>query len=535
MGGIVAAMSFKPLDHSHLDGGIELGRRYITDYARVESFYTSDYRRPEHLAALANRLLNRTWKPRFDREATADLLEAYAERHPTPRASLNNIERLRDPQSVCVVTGQQSGLGGGPLFTLYKAVSAIRLARDVERASGQPCIPIFWNASDDSDIGEINRMRSVDHDGNLRKFRFPIASGKRHVRDILLPDHGDEAWRAAEDALGEGPYRDRAVTMLRDGAGRDFGTAFTRLLLELLGSRGLVVIEPWALTEHPSWKRLHALEIDKRDERRQGLQRVAERLEALGLPAGVPITNHLNLFKTVDGERRHVTTEGKRLIVEGEENPISRTALMAQVRAEPGMFTPNVLLRPLVQNAIFPTVAYIGGQGEIAYHALLKNLHRASKVFMPALFPRISMTLVDPADAREFDKAVQYRKRLKWRQKEAAIVFEDAQSGVKRALSDLRENLAGLAKPLDQELQKFEQKTMRAAGDVMTRVKYEPLNITEGGSEMEPYLNRYFPEDKPQERVITVLAAYAQHGPRLLEAAEATPEIFDFHHHIAVL
>ncbi|MBZ0137180.1 MAG: bacillithiol biosynthesis cysteine-adding enzyme BshC [Planctomycetes bacterium] len=525
----------RPLDHSHLDGGIELGRRYITDFARVESFYAGDYRRPEHLASLANRILNRTWKPRFDRAATGDLLQAYAERHPTPHASLANIEKLRDPQSVCVVTGQQAGLGGGPLYSLYKAVTAIRLARDVERASGQPCIPIFWNASDDSDIGEINRIRSVDNTGNLRKFRFPIDAGRRHVRDILLPEHGDDSWRAAGDALGEGPYIERAITMLRDGAGRDFGTAFTRLLLELLGSRGLVVIEPWALVEHPAWKRLCVQEIDKREERRLALQRVAERLEALGLPAGVPITNHLNLFKTVDGERRHVTTEGKRLIVDGSDEHVSKTALMAEVRAEPALFTPNVLLRPLIQNAIFPTVAYVGGQGEIAYHALLKGLHRTSKVFMPALFPRISMTLVDPKDARDFDKAVQYRKRLRWRQREAAIVYEDAQSGVRRAISELKENLAGLAKPLDQDLQKFEQRTLRSVGDVMTRVKYEPLAITEGGSEMEPLLNRYFPEDKPQERVITILAAYARHGPRLLEAVESTPEIFDFHHHIAVL
>jgi bacillithiol synthase len=525
----------RSLDQSQLNGGTELGRRYITDFARVESFYASDYRRPEHLAALAGRLLNRTWSPRFDRKATADLLRAFAERHPTPHASLAAIDKLRDPQCVCVVTGQQSGLAGGPLYSLYKAVTAIRLARDVEQASGQPCIPVFWNASDDSDIGEVNRIRSVDATGNLHKFRFNLDAGKRHVRDILLPSHGDEAWRAAADALGDGPFRERAITMLRDGAGRDFGTAFTRLLLELLGSRGLVVIEPYALTEHPAWKRLHTLEIDKRDERRQALQRVAERLEALGLPAGVPVTNNLNLFKTVDSERRHVTTEGKRLIIEGTDELVSKTALIQQVRANPAEFTPNVLLRPLVQNAIFPTVAYVGGQAEIAYHGLLKGLHRTSKVFMPALFPRLSMTLVAPGDARQFDKGVRFRKRLKWRQKEAAIVYEDAQSGVRRALGDLRHNLAGLARPLDQELQKFEHRTLRAVGDVMTRVKYEPLSITEDGPEMQALLNRYFPEDKPQERVVSVLAAYARYGPALVEAAESTPEIFNFQHHVAVL
>lgn len=528
-------MTLKPIDYAQLDAGNELARRYITDFSRVESFYASDYRRPEHLAALANRLINRTWRSRFDRASTVRALLDYAERQPTPRASIANIRKLEDPQCICVVTGQQAGLGGGPVLVLYKAMTAIKLAREVEHASGQPCIPVFWNASDDSDVQEVNRLRSVDGSGQLRKFRFDIPAGKRHVRDISTPGPDDESWDKAEEALGEGPFRERAALLLRDAAGRDFGTGFTRLLLELLGSRGLVVIEPWALTEHPAWKRLHTLEIEKRDERRQALQRVAERLEALGLPPGVAVTNHLNLFKTVQGERRHVTCEGKRLVVEGENETVSKTALLQEVRAEPALFTPNVLLRPLVQNAVFPTVAYVGGPGEIAYHALLKGLHRASKVFMPALYPRLSLTLVDAEDAKLFDKVVNFRKRLIWRQKEAGIVFEDAQSGVRRAFREMREGLSSLARPLEQDIQKFEQRTLRAAGDAMSRVKHDPLAITEGGADMQPLLNRYFPEDRPQERVITLLSAYARFGPRLLDAVDGVPDIFDFHHHVAVM
>jgi bacillithiol biosynthesis cysteine-adding enzyme BshC len=523
------------IDYAQLSGDNELGRRYITDFARVESFYATDYRRPEHLAAQASRLVNRTWRGRFDRAKTVELLKAYAERHPAPHAVLENIEKLADPQCVCVVTGQQAGLGGGPLLVLYKALTAVRLARDVENASGQPCVPIFWNASDDSDVEEVNRIRGLNTAGELLKFRFDIPAGKRHVRDIRLPGPEDAVWAQAEKALGDGPFRERAAVLLRDAAGRDFGAAFTRLLNELVGARGLVVIEPWALTEHSAWKRLHLRELEKREETRQLLQRTSERLETLGMPAGVQVSNHLNLFKTVSNERRHVSAEGKRLVVEGSSETVSMTALAADVRAHPERFTPNVLLRPLVQNAIFPTVAYVGGQAEIAYHALLKGLHRAAQVFMPALFPRLSLTLVQAADARQFDKVVAFRKGLKWRQKEAAIVHEEAQAGIRRAFHDLRENLTGLAKPMEQDLQKFEQKTLRAAADVMQRVKHDPLGISDGGGEMQPLINRYFPEDKPQERAITLLAAYATHGPRLIGAIDQIPEVFDFHHHVAVL
>src|SRR5690606_32181003 len=173
---------------------------------------------------------------------------------------------------------------------------------------------------------------------------------------IQLPGPDDSAWQAAVQALGERPFADRAALLLRDGAGRTFGAAITRLLLERLGPRGPIVIEPWARVEPPGGRRLHAHEIGDREERRLGLRRVAERLETLGMPAGGPVTNHLILFLTERGERRHVTCEGRRLVVEGSEEATSMTALLQQLRAEPGAFTPNVLLRPLIQNAIFPTV-----------------------------------------------------------------------------------------------------------------------------------------------------------------------------------
>src|SRR5690606_3579321 len=236
-------MSMKAYEPALLDAGTELGRRYITDFPAVETFYAADYRRPEHLAALAHRLLNRTWKPRFDRTLTAALLREFNTSHGAPPEVMRNIDRLEVRESVCVLTGQQSGLAGGPLLTLYKAVTAVRLAREVERASGQPCVPIFWNASDDSDVEEVNRVRGLADD-RLLKFRFKLDAGKRHVRNIELPGADDPQWQDAATALGDGPFAAEARELLLRGAGRDFGAAFTRLMLDLLGPSGLVVIEP---------------------------------------------------------------------------------------------------------------------------------------------------------------------------------------------------------------------------------------------------------------------------------------------------
>ncbi|MBX3474194.1 MAG: bacillithiol biosynthesis cysteine-adding enzyme BshC [Planctomycetes bacterium] len=523
-----------PIPLTTVDAGNELGRRYLGDFAQVEPFFACDYRRPEHLAAHANKLLSRTWAARFDRQATVALLDDYARRHLAPPPVLANIARLAEPHCVCVLTGQQAGLGGGPLLTLYKALTAIKLARELEQAAGLAVVPVFWNASDDSDLEEVNRLRAVDDTGNLLKFRLRMSAGKTHVRDVQLPGPDDPQWREAE-ALVRGPFADRALALLRDGAGRDFGAAFTRLLHELLGPRGLIVIEPRALVSHPQWRRLVAFEIENRDQNRSQLQRLSERLEGMGLSANVPITANLNIFRTVRHERRHVTSEGRHLIVEGVSGTTSKTALLKALKDDPGQFTPNVLLRPLVQNAIFPTVAYVGGQAEIAYHALLKGLHRSAQVFMPALFPRLSLTLVDAADARRFDELVAFRNGVKWRQKEAAIVADGAQSGLKQAFSAMRQDLKGLSKPLEPDIERLEQRTGRALAEIMTRVKHEPLKLLQGGSDYEPMWNRYFPEDRPQERVISVVSALARYGPAMVDVVDQRPDVFDFHHHVAVV
>lgn len=516
-------------DFSRLDLAGEAGARYLSDFARVEDLYACDYRNPDALARHANRLLNRTWRTRFDRARVADLLDKYAREHRAPQPVRDSIEKLRNRNSVCVITGQQAGLGGGPLLVLYKAVSVLLLARELEQASGLPVVPIFWNASDDSDLEEVNRFRAL-HEGKIGKFRFRMEAGRRPVRDVVMPKPSDPQWGDLAAIVPDGPHAQRALALLRDGAGRDFGSAFTRLLNELLGSRGLVVIEPKALVPHPAWKRLIVFELERREENRQALRRAADRLDARGAPAGVKITNHLNLFRLVNGERRHVTCEGSRLLVDGVEGSISKTALLAELRRAPGDFIPNVLLRPLVQSAIFPTVAYVGGPAEIGYHGLLKGLHRLARVFMPALFPRASLTLVRPEDEPRFAELLAFRARLHWRQEEATIVFEEAQRGVRDSFSALRAELKSLASPLEQEIARLETRNIRAVGEIRGRVKHHPLALMDGGAEFESLLRRYFPEGLLQERMLTVAGVYAEHGPGLVELVESGIDVFDFHH-----
>lgn len=515
-----------------MGAGNELGRRYLNDYPRLDPFYAADFRSLQNLATHALKLLSRTWRARFDRDATADLCLAYAQQHNAPKAVLANIERLRDKQSLCIVTGQQAGLCGGPLLVLYKALTCVRLARELEVALAQPVVPIFWVASDDSDVEEVNRVRVVQQ-GALAKFRFNIPAGKTPVRDIKLPGAGDAQWEKLRALIPQGPGHEEALKLIAAMPSRDFGTNFTELMQYLLGERGLVFIEPRALTAHPAWRRVLGSEIENREEHRLILRRAADRLEAQGLNAGVPVTNQLNLFRHVAGERRRISDNGAKLLIDGSDSPMTKSALMAALKADPAGFSPSALLRPVIQNAIFPTVAYVGGQAEIAYHGLLKGLHRATQTFMPVLFPRVSLTLVDDSDMAEFEALLEFRGKLQWRQSEAGVVFQGGERALRAAFSGLRSELGALAKPLASEMTRLEARSVTSLADVRSRVEHDPLSVSRNSAAVSRLLERYFPEGELQEREVTLLAEYARLGSKLIEAVDGIASLFDFRHQVA--
>ncbi|MCF6227433.1 MAG: bacillithiol biosynthesis cysteine-adding enzyme BshC [Planctomycetes bacterium] len=502
-------------EHASIGSGNDFLTRYLQDYGSFKPFFNGDYRRFIDLNAHAFRLVNRTWKTRFNRDLLANTLSEYLDRFPVHRAVHSNIQKLRKPNCVTVVTGQQAGLGGGPMYVLYKAITAIYMAQVTEICSGKPCVPVFWNASDDSDLEEVNRFRSISPEGNIQKFRFKMPAGKTHVRSVEMPPIEDPQWQKLISILPEGPYRARAAVLLADSAGRDFGEAFTRLLLELFGSQGLIVIEPWALTEMPAWKRIHQAELNHHEKHRGILQRAAEALQEDGLNSGVVIRNQLNMFLTTEDEKRHsITYEGRKYLVDDEDKPVSKTALNNMMKEDASDFTPNVMLRPVLQNAIFPTVAYVGGPAEIAYHSLLKPLHRQLKVFFPLLTPRLSMTLIHPADTTGFDEAVKFRNKLQWRQSEAEIAFTDTEKQMDSAFSGLEAQLSALPSA-DADTEKLKHRLKRAVSDIMQPVRHRPTDVIEGGNEHKLLLNKYFPAGRPQEREISLLAAYAIHGPNL--------------------
>ncbi|MFT5049587.1 MAG: bacillithiol biosynthesis cysteine-adding enzyme BshC [Chlamydiales bacterium] len=310
------------------------------------------------------------------------------------RTSLNV---LANPDVFCVVTGQQPGFLAGPLYSLYKAMQAAKLAHELSSQWGRPVVPIFWNHGDDHDIAEVHHAWQLNRNLDIQKIGIAgLSSGRLPVSRIVMDAQLQRLPALRESLTGifeEHAFTEEALDLLLPRDGETLVRAFTRALTVLLGEHGLVVVEPdWIRASMGS----HLAQVVSAGVF-DGLEAGSRELHAAGLEPGIAIEEAALVYR-VDGDGRRALRAGG----EGfrfDEEPGSRTAaeLAAEIVADPEGYSPGALLRPLVQDAVFPTCAYIGGHGELAYHAQLGALRDACHLPRVPFVPRVSATLLDEA------------------------------------------------------------------------------------------------------------------------------------------
>jgi bacillithiol biosynthesis cysteine-adding enzyme BshC len=377
-----------------------LFRDYLTGVPRATRFYDGGRWDAAGLVASADRALG------FDRDRTtlAHVLAAQQDTRGAAEAA-RRARQLAEPNAVAVVTGQQAVLFGGPLYVLYKALAAVKVAALLERQRGHPVVPVFWVASDDHDFAEVRSTTVLDESGQIRTLRYapqrePV--GQPAARVVL-----DETVGALVEELSRsvppGIHREGVVARLAASyrAGVSLSDAFADLLSWLLP--GLVVLDP----SDPALKSLMtpvlARELSERSPTSRLAEEVGRELLAEGYHQQVPVrAGFLNLF-LFDSERRALALDDGNVEVRGTDRRLPLEAALQQVRARPGDWSPGVLLRPLAQDRILPTAAYIGGPAEIAYHAQIGPSYPHFGIPRPVLVPRPSLMLVEPPQARALE------------------------------------------------------------------------------------------------------------------------------------
>lgn len=334
----------------------------------------------------------------------ADLEAALLPGAPEARA------RLAQPGALVVTTGQQPGLFGGPLYTVHKALSARALALELERRWNRPVVPVFWLAGDDHDYAEATTSAWIGAEGSLVSAALeprPADAAQRPMAREPVPQRAAELIAEIGQALPAGPAREAALGWLSRHwrADTTLAGAFGGALAEILAPFGILCFDPTA----PAAKRRAAPVVVAAAARAAELDRLlVERsaaLEAAGSPPGVKVGDGATLaFLDGPGGRDRLVLDGAGFRTRRGGEALDLAALERIAAAEPERLSANVLLRPVVESALLPTVAYLAGPGELRYLALAEVLYGPLGVGRQRPTPRWSGVLVEPRVTRTMEK-----------------------------------------------------------------------------------------------------------------------------------
>jgi bacillithiol biosynthesis cysteine-adding enzyme BshC len=371
----------------------KLFRDYIENFSKLQSFF-------EHVPDLktATRYAKNLRFPSERRREVAGILRAQNLLFGSGEATQKNLQRLADG-AVAVVSGQQVGLFGGPAFSFYKALTAIQAAQELSE-KGVSAVPVFWMATEDHDVDEVRHVTWF-HDGELQNFELPKpAEESVPVGRIPLGKDIDELVRRAQPLLGQ-TFGDLLHETYTPAA--TYGSAFAALFARIFSEHGLILLDPLDERLHRVAASVLRDALAIRDELNDLLLRRGKELERAGYEVQVKVTAHSTLLFTLDDGQRQVITAANGNFSSGALN-MPRESWLRRVEASPEKFSPNALLRPVVQDFLLPTAAYFGGPAEIAYYAQSQVLYEKLLGRMPVLFPRADFTLVDPKAERILKK-----------------------------------------------------------------------------------------------------------------------------------
>lgn len=516
-------------------------------------FLPDDFRDPAARRRVVQRAAGR---PRpIPRELLDELRAQDRELPPSPARAVN-LDALERAGTVAVITGQQVGLFLGPLYTFYKAASAIALARAIEEETGTRCVPIFWLQTEDHDFEEIRSCRSAVPKGEaIRLSLRPDELGNPCAERISIAHRllGDEVialHAALDEALGELPHAGEILPRLRAHyqPGRPIAAAFAGVLGELFAQEGLIVLNP----RRPAVAQLAMPVIEQalayNTEIAHCLLERGCALRAAGCAEQIPVRSGATLFffhraspESGTGPRYRLEDMGAGFrnpdpLARPEERMLSAESLRSILRAEPLRFSTSALLRPLLQDTLFPTVAYVGGPGEISYFAQLPPLYSLFRIAAPLVVPRGRFRLIGdrarsllrriglPASAIEAPTEEVLRRALAANPDAASRPeLADPVAVKEQLLAELTGRIGQIA-ALDPGLQAAAERTRASVTRNIERfvARYGRLLIereTVLAGRVERAQALLFPDGIPQERCLALPSFVCEHGLAALKRA----------------
>ncbi len=508
--------------------------RLFTDFLTYSPVVQPFYPRSPYLSEWLKEEAGKISYDSSRRERVAAILDRQNKAFNASPKTLANIERLRNG-AAAIVTGQQVGLFGGPMFSIYKALTAVKLAEEAT-AAGVDSVPVFWLATYDHDLAEVNHVSLTGPEGVLQTLTTsshglagaPVSAV--HLGEEVLPLLDQTA-----ALLGE----TEATTLLRDTyrPGETLGTAFARLFSRIFADWGVIVLDASDPDLHRVAEPIYRTAVERAGELATALLARGEALEAAGYHQQVKVAqSSVLLFTLQNGARVAIHRRGQgnsaEFVIGGEASAesVSQAELLRRIAAAPGQFSPNVLLRPIVEDYLLPTLAYTGGAAEAAYFGQAGVVYEALLGRVTPIIPRYSATIVEPKTQRLLERhgvavpEVFHGPEILRQRLAANSLPQDLQTAFDSAKRSLDSDLAAIK----EKLTSLDRTLADAADTASSKIAYqfERLHTQAARAEAQKgeLINRHaetlsqtlYPNKGLQERTIGGIYYVARYGQDLL-------------------
>ncbi len=385
------------IDFSEISANNKLFIDYINNFESVENYYKINFREEEKFQPIFENICKRE-NP--NKKKIVNILNnIYSSYNPSDKTK-QNIELLNNTNTIAVFTGQQLGIMGGPLYTINKIFTAIKLAEQLQKKfPNYNFVPIFWMAGDDHDFEEISSLNIITKDNDLKKITFDdgneIGFNRGAVGDIVFNDSISDIKKSIRENIRNTEFTQELFSMIDNVLVENISirNSFFNLLYKIFDDTGLIIFDPQKIEVKKLLKPIFRKEILDYKKHTGDLLLNSADLEE-NYHAQVKI-KPINLFMSDDTGRHLIEPIEDEYRLKGKRKRISEDEILELIETNPERFSANVLLRPICEDYLFPTGFYIGGPGEISYYAQVIPLYKHYNIQNPIIYPRASATIIE--------------------------------------------------------------------------------------------------------------------------------------------
>ncbi len=524
---------------------------YVNDFGNVQQFYGGDFRDEAHWKSLLKKVSERS----IDRSSLVQILGDQNRNFHCGVRTLANIDALLNDNTVAIVTGQQVGLFTGPLYTIFKTLTTLKLVESLaERHPDYNFVPVFWLEGEDHDYEEVNSIKILSAANDVQEFRHEL---KRPADDQNLGAVGkiefDETIESIfvnlDQSLIQTEFKPKVLELFRMAyqKGMTFNRAFAHLMNVLLENSGLIFLDP---NDKDVKKLLAPIFQRELAETPKFCKLVIDQSAELEKQYHAQVKpKSLNLFFFHHGGRYLLESRPDGYSLKGTRQHLTREFVTDAARNTPELFSSNVVLRPICQDWLLPTIAYVAGPSEVAYFGQLKTLYAAAEIPMPIIYPRASATIIEEKADRvleRFSVSVLdlFRDVEMVREKVAADVsevnLEEVFGGTSLSMHEALEGISSVLQRIDPTLlgalENVSKKTAANLDGLKERAVAAQMRQHEVSlRQIDKVTNLVFPQSNFQERELNVLYFLNKYGLEFLRWLYGELKIDYFKHQMIKL